>query len=176
MRYAPINPQLFIDNRTNLPKLLLPNSLAIVNANDVPPTNADGLLPLVPNSDLFYLAGVEQEESILLLYPEAQEENMREILFLRETNDLLATWEGHKLTKEEASRISGIKRVEWLSQFRPLFHRLMCESEHVYLITNEHKRAVIEVETREARFVKDTRARYPLHDYQRLARLLQLVR
>jgi Xaa-Pro aminopeptidase len=89
---------------------------------------------------------------------------------------LLATWEGHKLTKEEASTSSGIKRVEWLSQFRPLFHRLMCESEQVYLNTNEHKRAVIEVETREARFVKDTQARYPLHDYQRLARLMHRLR
>src|SRR3974390_1432110 len=136
MRYAPINPQLFIDNRTNLPKLLLPNSLAIVNANDVPPTNADGLLPLVPNSDLFYLTGVEQEESILLLYPDAHEENMREILFLRETSELLAIWEGHKLTKEEAQKVSGIKRIEWLSEFRPLFHRLICECDHVYLNAN----------------------------------------
>lgn len=176
MRYQPINPQLFTNNRANLSKLLLPNSLVVVNANDVLPTNADGRLPLFPNSDLFYLAGVEQEESILLLYPDAHEENMREILFLRETNELLAIWEGHKLTKEEAQKVSGIKRVEWLSEFRPLFHRLMCESDHVYLNTNEHKRAVIEVETREARFVRDTRNRYPLHDYQRLARLMHRLR
>ena len=176
MRYRSIDPQLFVHNRANLARLLLPNSLAVVNANDVLPTNADGTMSFHQSSDLFYLSGIDQEESILLLYPHAHEENLREILFLRETSELLAIWEGHKLTKQEAAGISGIKRVEWLSQFRPLFHRLMCECEHVYLNTNEHKRAVIEVETREARFVKDTRARYPLHDYQRLARLLHRLR
>jgi Xaa-Pro aminopeptidase len=176
MRYQAIDPKLFIENRARLARLLQSNSLAIVNANDVMPTNADGTLPLQPNTDLFYLTGVEQEESILLLYPDAHEENMREILFLRETSELLATWEGHKLTKEEATRVSGIKRVEWLSEFRPLFHRLMCECDHVYLNTNEHKRAVIEVETREARFVRDTQRRYPLHDYRRLAQLMHRLR
>ena len=102
MRYPPINPQLFINNRTNLAKLLLANSLAVVNANDILPTNADGTLPLYPNSDLFYLTGLEQDETVLLIYPNADDEKMREILFLRETSERLATWEGHKLTKEEA--------------------------------------------------------------------------
>ncbi len=176
MRYAPIDPQLFINNRANLKKLLLPNSLAVVNANDVLPTNADGTLGLRPNSDLFYLSGVEQEETILLIYPDAHEEKMREILFLRETNEHLATWEGHKLTKEEARRVSGIDRVEWRSEFQPLFHRLICESEHVYLNSNEHKRATIVVETREARFVRETQASYPLHDYHRLAPLMHRLR
>ena len=176
MRYAPINPQLFVTNRANLAKLLLPNSLAVVNANDVLPTNADGTLPLHANSDLFYLTVVEQEESILLLYPHAHDDKMREILFLRETNDLLATWEGHKLAKEEARKLTGIQRVEWLSVFPALFHRLMCECAHVYLNSNEHKRASIVVETRDARFVRDTLARYPLHDYQRLAPLMHRLR
>src|SRR5581483_695923 len=176
MRYRPIDPALFVANRARLAALLLPNSLVVLNSNDVLPTNADGTLALRQNSDLFYLSGIDQEESILLLYPEAHEESMREILFLRETSELLATWEGHKLTKEEAQKISGIKRVEWLSEFRPLFHRLMCECEHVYLNSNEHKRAVIEVVTRDARFVADTQARYPLHDYQRLARLMHQLR
>jgi Xaa-Pro aminopeptidase len=176
MRNRPLGSELFVLNRARLAKLLLPNSLVVLNANDVLPTNADGTRPLTPNADLFYLSGIEQEESILLLYPDAHEENMREILFLRETNELLATWEGHKLTKEEAREISGIKRVEWLSEFRPLYHRLMCESEHVYLNTNEHKRAVVEVQTRDARFIEDTKRRYPLHDYQRLARWMHQLR
>lgn len=176
MRYRTIEPQLFITNRSNLAKLLLPNSLVVVNANDILPTNADGSLRLRQNSDLFYLTGIDQEETVLLLYPEAHEEKMREILFLRETNDLLATWEGHKLTKEEAEKVSGIKRVEWLSEFPALFHRLMCECEHVYLNTNEHKRASSIVETRDTRFIKKTQARYPLHDYQRLARLMHRLR
>jgi Xaa-Pro aminopeptidase len=176
MRYQLPGFQVFSRHRTNLARLMLPNSLAVVNANDILPTNADGTLVIRANSDLFYLAGVEQEESILLLYPDAHEENMREILFLRETNDLIAIWEGHKLTKEEARKVSGINRVEWLSEFRPLFHRLMCECEHVYLNSNEHKRAHIEVRTRDARFIEDTQARYPLHDYQRLARLMHRLR
>jgi Xaa-Pro aminopeptidase len=176
MRYAPIDPQLFTTNRRNLKRLMLPNSLAIVNANDILPINSDAVLTLRQNSDLFYLTGTEQEESILLVYPDAHEEKMREILFVREANPLLETWEGHKLTKEEARQISGIERVEWLSEFRPLFHRLMCECEHVYLNTNEHKRSVVVVETRDARFVRDTQERYPLHDYQRLARLMHRLR
>jgi Xaa-Pro aminopeptidase len=176
MRYRSIDSELFVANRARLAALFLPNSLAVINSNDILPSNGDGTLALRQNSDLFYLTGIDQEESVLLLYPDAHEESMREILFLRETSELLATWEGHKLTKEEAQKISGIKRVEWLSEFRPLFHRLMCECEHVYLNSNEHKRAVIEVQTREARFVADTQARYPLHDYRRLARLMHQLR
>lgn len=176
MRYVPIENKFFTKNRANLKKLLLPNSLAVVNSNDILPTNADGVLLLRPNSDLFYLTGIEQEETILLIYPDAHEESQREILFLREPNPLAETWEGHKLTKEEARKISGIKRVEWLSEFRPLFHRLMCECEHAYLNTNEHKRANIVVETREARFVREIQLSYPLHDYQRLARIMHCLR
>jgi Xaa-Pro aminopeptidase len=176
MRYGPIDPNLFIHNRARLGKLLLPNSLAVVNANDVLPTNADGSLRLRQNADLFYLTGVDQEESILLVYPEADDEKFREILFLRETSELIAIWEGHKLTKAEARQRTGIKRVEWLSEFPAIFHRLMCECEHVYLNTNEHKRAVIEVPTRDARFIECTQKKYPLHDYQRLARLLHTLR
>lgn len=176
MRYTPIDPQLFVTNRANLKGLLLPNSLAVVNANDVLPTNADGTFQLKQNTDLFYLTGIEQEESILLLYPDAHDEKHREILFLRQPNPLLETWEGHKLTKDEAKKISGIARVEWLGDFPALFHRLMCECEHAYLNSNEHKRAHVVVETREARFVKDTLAKYPLHDYQRLARLMHELR
>jgi Xaa-Pro aminopeptidase len=176
MRYTPIDPQLFIGNRANLKRLLLPNSLAIVNANDVLPTNADGTFLLKQNTDLFYLTGIEQEESILLLYPDAHEEKHREILFLREPYELLETWEGHKLTKTEARQISGIARVEWLADFPAVLHRLMCECDRAYLNSNEHKRAHIVVETREARFVKETQAKYPLHHYCRLAPLLHQLR
>lgn len=176
MRYDPINPQLFRANRDRLEKLMLPNSLAVVNANDVLPTNADGTLRLCPNSDLFYLTGIEQEESVLLLYPDADDEKHREILFLRQANELLTTWEGHKLSKDEARKISGIERVMWLSDFPGMLHRLICECEHVYLNSNEHKRAVVAVETREARFVAETLRRYPLHDYHRLARLMHRLR
>ena len=175
-RYAPIPPELFVNNRARLSKLILPDSLAVVNANDVLPTNADGSLRLIANSDLFYLTGIEQEQTVLLLYPDAHDEKQRELLFIRDVPPDLETWEGHKLTKVEARAISGIERVHWLSEFPRLFHRLMCECEHVYLNGNEHKRAVIEVETRESRFVADVVRRYPLHDYQRLAPLLHRLR
>ena len=176
MRYTPIDPQLFVSNRQRLVNLLPPQSLAVVNANDVLPTNADGTLPLRANSDLFYLTGVEQEESILLLCPQADDEKQREILFLREPNPLLETWEGHKLGKEEAQRLTGIQQVHWLGDFPRIFHRLMCECDRVYLNTNEHKRAVVEVETRDARFVAECQRRYPLHRYERLARLMHQLR
>jgi Xaa-Pro aminopeptidase len=176
MRHAAIDPELFVTNRKNLKRLLLPNSLAVVNSNDVLPGNGDALLPLRQNSDLFYLTGIDQEESLLLLCPDAYDEKYREILFVREANPLLETWEGHKLTKVEAAKISGVLRVEWLSDFRAIFHRLMCECEHVYLNSNENSRATVVVETRDARFTRETQKRYPLHDYQRLARLMRRLR
>ena len=176
MRHAPIDPQLFVANRRRLAGLLPPHSMAIVNANDVFPTNADGTLRIVPNTDLFYLTGVEQEESVLLLFPDADDERQREILFLRETSELIAIWEGHKLTRDEARERTGIQRVEWLSSLPSLLHRLICEAEQVYLNSNEHRRADIVVETREARFVRQLRERYPLHDFRRLARLMHPLR
>lgn len=176
MRYEPIDPHLFVENRRNLARLLQSNSLAIVNANDVPPTNADGTLAIVPNSDLFHLTGIEQEQSILLIYPDADEEKHREILFIREPTSENELWEGVKLTREKARAISGIRHIHWVSEFPRLFHRLMCECDHVYLNSNEHKRAVIEVESREARFVEDTIRRYPLYDYKRLAPLMHQLR
>src|SRR5689334_25441477 len=108
-RYGSISQRLFVENRARLRALLLPNSLAVVNANDVLPTNADGSLRLVPNTDLFYLTGVEQEQTILLLYPDADDPKQRELLFLREPNLENELWEGHKLTKEEARAQTGIQ-------------------------------------------------------------------
>ena len=176
MRHDPIDPSLFVTNRARLKGKLLPNSLAVVNSNDIPVTNADGSRLLIPSSDLFYLTGVEQEESLLLLYPDADEEKFREILFLRKPTPEMETWEGHKLTREEARALTGVQEIHWLGDFPRLFHRLMCECEHVYLNTNEHKRAVIEAESREARFVADTLRRYPLHNYHRLARVMHDLR
>lgn len=176
MRYHAIHADLFVSNRARLRGLLLPNSLAVANSNDIPVTNADGTLGLTANSDQFYLTGIEQEETILLLYPDADDEKQREILFLREPTAEIARWEGQKLDKAGARARSGIKNIQWLSEFPRLFHRLMCECDHVYLNSNEHKRAVIETETRDARFVRETLRRYPLHDYQRLARVMHQLR
>jgi Xaa-Pro aminopeptidase len=176
MRHQSIDSALFTENRERLRQLLKPNSLVAVNANDVLPTNADGSLLMVPNSDLFYLTGIEQEETVLLLAPEAADEKLREVLFVREPNPHLKTWEGYKLSKEDAQKISGIKTVKWLSEFRTLFHGLMGELERVYLNSNEHKRAVVEVQTRDARFIRETQEKYPLHRYERLAPLMHRLR
>jgi Xaa-Pro aminopeptidase len=176
MRHAPISAELFTANRQRLREALEPNSLVVVNANDIPVTNADGTAAYYPNSDLFYLTGVEQEESVLLLAPDAHDEKQREILFLRETNEHIAQWEGHKLTKEEARERTGIAQVKWLSEFPGVFRALMCEVENVYLNSNEHRRAADEVESRDARFVRETQRRYPLHRYHRLARILHRLR
>ena len=176
MRHIPIDAKLFTENRARLAKRMPPNSLAVVNANDLLPMNADALLPIVPQTDLFYLTGIEQEETILLLCPNAFDEKLREVLFIRPSSEFLATWEGHKLTPEEARQISGIKNVKLLTEFRGVFHTLMCEADHVYLNANEHPRSVVEVQTRDARFIRDTRKRYPLHDYRRLGRLMMELR
>jgi Xaa-Pro aminopeptidase len=176
MRHAPIDPQLFVQNRERLSQLLLPKSVAVVNANDVLPTNADGSLVMVPNSDLFYLSGIEQEESILLLSPDAVEEKNRCILFLREPNEHLKIWEGYKHSKEDAQKISGVTNIRWLSEFPLLFKALAFDADHLYLNTNEHKRSCNEVQTRDERFIADCKARYPLHQYRRLAPLLHQLR
>lgn len=176
MRHLPIDSALFVENRDRMRKLLPPRSLVVLNANDVLPTNADGSLPLVANNDLFYLSGVEQEESILVLSPDQPDEHLREVLFLRETNDHLKQWEGAKLTKDEATAVSGIKTVKWLSEFPVTFRGLMIDAEPVFLNTNEHKRADVEVETRDARFIRECRRQFPLHEYRRLAPLMHKLR
>ena len=176
MKYSPIGKELFIKNRENFIRLLKPNSLAVFNSNDIMPTNSDGTMPFRQNNDLFYLSGIDQEESILLILPDFYHKNQREILFLKETNENIAIWEGHKLTKEEASEISGISSVLWLSEFNSAFNTLAAEAENIYINTNEHIRAEVKVETRETRFIKWCQTKYPSHKYERSAPLLHQLR
>src|SRR5690242_3005729 len=154
MRYKSIDQQQFVNNRKRLVKELKPNSIVVVNANDLMPTNADGTMRFRQNSDLFYLTGVDQEESILVLCPDFPDEKYREVLFLRETNEQIALWEGHKLTKEEARDSTGVKTVLWASEFPRIFNTMMVMGnvEHVYLNTNDHYRADITVDSRDQRF------------------------
>ncbi len=176
MRYEPIPADLFIRNRQNLRGLLKPNSMVILHANDIYPTNADGTMAFKQNSDLFHLTGVDQEETVLVLMPDAADPKEREILFVRETNEHVAVWEGEKLTKERAKAVSGIERIEWSNTFDSFLHRMVPQADNIYLATNEHLRASVVVETRNARFIKDCQARYPLHTYQRLAPLMHRLR
>jgi Xaa-Pro aminopeptidase len=176
MKAIPLPAALFTLNRERLVPRLLPRSLAVFNANDIMPTNADGAMGHLQNADLFYLTGVHQEETILLLAPDAFDPNHREILFVRQPNENLAIWEGHKLTKEQATAASGIKNVKWLSEFPVIFRQLICELENVYLNTNEHQRADVAVATRDARFIRECLEKFPLHRYHRLAPLMHGLR
>jgi len=176
MRYQPIDASFYRDNRTKLVKKLAPNSIAVFHSNDIMPTNADGTMKFRQNNDLFYLSGIDQEESILVLCPDFPKEDMREILFVRKTDEHIAVWEGHKLTKEEATARSGVQHVEWVEDFDKVFATLMALSETVYLNTNEHLRASVVVETRDARFIQSCKKRYPLHTYKRVAPLMHSFR
>ncbi len=176
MRYLPIDKAVFIENRRRLAGALQPNSIAVFNSNDLMPTSADGNHSFIQQTDLFYLSGIDQEDSCLVICPDAKEEKHREVLFLRETNDQIALWEGQKYTKKEATAVAGIKTVYWNQEFDSIFRQLAFQSDHIYLNTNEHLRAPATVETRDARFLKWCREAYPLHSYKRLAPIMHHLR
>ncbi|WP_283642527.1 aminopeptidase P family protein [Croceibacter atlanticus] len=176
MKYDPINPKLFIKNRKNFMAQMKPSSLAIFNSNDIYPVGADSTMPFNQARDIFYLSGVDQEESILVLFPDAPKEKHREILFLKETNEHIAVWEGEKLTKEKALETTGIKTVYWLKEFDKILFEVMTQCDTVYINTNEHYRANIETETREARFVKGLLEKYPAHSVAKSNPILQRLR
>ncbi len=176
MRYERIDTELFIKNRKHFVKEMVPESVAILNSNDIMPTNADGTMRFRQNNDLFYLTGADQEETILLLAPDASDEAHREILFVKETNETIAVWEGAKLTMQQAREVSGIQTIFWLKDFDRVFGKVVSESAHIYLNSNEHSRADITVETRDARFLKWCKEKYPLHKYRRCAPILNQIR
>lgn len=176
MRYQPAPAELFVENRRRLAASLPPGALVIVQANDVMPSNADGSLGFVQNSDLFYLSGIDQEETVLMLFPDAPDPKQREILLVRETSEHIAIWEGEKLNQTQARERSGIRNVVWTSEFETLFRQLMCQAAMVFLNGNEHQRARVEMESRELRFARRCRHEYPLHRYERLAPLLHELR
>ena len=178
MRYSPLSSTLFIDARKRLRKLLPPGAMVIVLANDIYPTNADGTMAFHQNSDLFYLSGVDQEETVLVLFPDAPDPKMREMLFLRETNETIAIWEGEKLNKDQAAERTGIAKtsIHWLDGFERQFRSAMCLAKTVFLNTNEHARATVDVETRDLRFIHRCQREFPLHSYERLAPLMHDLR
>lgn len=176
MKYTPLPSALYVKNRAKLAAKMAKNSVAVLNSNDIMPTNADGTMRFRQNNDLFYLSGIDQEESILLIAPDCPNPSMREVLFLRETNEHIAIWEGHKYTKSEAQEASGIENIQWLANFDQVFNTVMALSERIYLNTNEHLRAGVVVETRDARFIKTCKERFPLHEYERLAPIMHELR
>jgi len=176
MKYHLINNNLFIKNRKNFTVKMKPNSLAVFNSNDIYPISADSTMPFEQHRDIFYLSGVDQEESILVLFPDCPKEKHREIVFLKETNEHLAVWEGEKLTKEKAFEISGIKTVYWLQDMEKIMFELMTQCDTVYINTNEHYRASVETETREDRFTKWLKDKYPAHNVAKSNPILQRLR
>jgi Xaa-Pro aminopeptidase len=176
MKYHPIPPALFIKNRKNFMGKMKPSSLAVFNSNDVFTTGADSNLPFTQNRDLFYLSGADQEHSILVLFPECPDPAHREVLFVTETNAHIAVWEGEKLTKEKATEVTGIKTVYWLADFDKKFFEMMTQCDTIYFNTNEHYRQSVELETREDRFIKKTKAQFPAHTYAKAAPILQRLR
>ncbi len=176
MRYDSVDPEFFVRNRANLLEKLQPNTLVVIHANDIMPTNADGTMIFRQNNDLFYLTGVDQEETVLVLCPDAANEADREILFVRETSEHIAIWEGDKLTKEQATAVSGIKNVRWVATFDDVLKTLAPQMETLSLHSNEHPRAHPVVETRNRRFIRECQERFPLHRYERVAMLIQELR
>ena len=176
MKYDKINAQLFIKNRKNFASAMRKNSLAVFNSNDIYPISADSTLPFEQHTDILYLSGVNQEESVLVLFPDCPNENLREVLFVRETNDHIAVWEGEKLTKETAFETSGIKTVYWLQDLEKILFEMTSYCDTFYINTNEHYRANVETETREDRFTKWLLAKYPAHAVAKSNPILQRLR
>lgn len=176
MKYHRINKELFIHNRKRFTARMEDNALAVFNSNDIYPISADSTMPFQQHRDIFHLSGVDQEESVLVLFPSAKNEAHREILFLRETNEHIAIWEGEKLTKDAALEVSGIKTVYWLNQFETIFKTLMAEASIIYLNTNEHLRANVDTQTREDRFIKKVKEQYPAHQVRKSAPIMHYIR
>ena len=176
MKYFQVDSNLFVKNRKKFMAQMRPKSIAVFNSNDIYPIGADSTLPFEQDRDLFYLCGADQEETILLLFPEAMDPKHREILFVRETNDHIAVWEGAKLTKEKATEVSGIETVYWLTDFDKIFFDLMTEADTIYFNTNEHYRQAVETQTREDRFIEKCKKEYPAHQWAKSNPILQNIR
>ena len=176
MKYDRIDKQLYIKNRASFKQLMEPNSLAVFNSNDIFPISAVSTMPFQQHRDILFLSGVDQEESILVIFPDSKNEAHKEVLFLKETSDLIAVWEGEKLNKEQAFEVSGIKTIYWLNQFPVMFKQMMADGSNVYINTNEHLRANTEVETREDRFIKQLKSDYPAHQVKKSAPIMHRIR
>ena len=176
MKYDRIDKRLFERNRTKFMQKMKAKTLAVFNSNDIYPISSDSTIPFQQHRDIFYLSGVDQEESILVLFPDASNPAHREILFLTETNEKIAIWEGEKLDKKAAFETAGIQTVYWLDQFDKVFNELMAEAEGIYLNTNEHLRANKSVETREDRFIKSCKKKYPAHQVHKSQPILHEIK
>jgi Xaa-Pro aminopeptidase len=176
MKNLPLNPELFISNRKRFIEKMKPNSIAIFVSNDEVPSNGDALYPFKQNSDLYWLSGIRQEDSMVILYPGNPDKNHREVLVLVRPNELKEKWDGKRLRKEEATAISGIEKIVWLDSLDPLLQTWVHLADTIYLDTNENDRKASLLRTRDYRFVTEMKERYPLHQYERAAKLMKILR
>lgn len=176
MKYPSLDQKIFTNNRKNFAKRLKSSSVAIFHSNDEFPKNADQSFLFKQNADFFYMTGIDQEQSILVLFPDCPNPLYREVLFLRQTNEYIAVWEGHKYTKEEAKQTSGIGNIYWLSEYETILHSIINYAENIYINTNENDRYVHTVPYRDLRMYEQLRAKYPLHKYERSAPILRDLR
>lgn len=176
MKHLPINPELFIKNRQRFIKEMKPKSIAIFNSNDEVPSNADALYPFVQNTELYWLTGIEQGDTMLLLFPDNPDEKYREVLVLVRPNEQKEKWDGKRLRENEGKEISGIQTVLWLDTLDALLQPWIHLADRIYLNTNENDRKSVWLETRDYRFAKLMRERYPLHKYERAAKILKRLR
>jgi Xaa-Pro aminopeptidase len=176
MRYDSINNQLYIQNRKNFISKLKPGSIAVFTSNDILPTNADGSMGFKQNSDLLYLSGIDQEDTLLVVFPDAKDNKLKEILFIKETSELIAIWEGAKFTKQQAKEISGIETIYWTHEFEKILKTIIFQCEYIYLNQNEHTRRYIDTETQENRLSKWFKEKYPLHKFERSAPIMHAIR
>ncbi|MEO7960917.1 MAG: aminopeptidase P family protein [Ginsengibacter sp.] len=176
MKYLPLNPEIFIQNRKRFVEKMDKNSVAIFNSNDELPMNGDALYPFKQNSDLFWLTGIEQEDTMLILYPGNPEEKYREVLVLVRPNELKEKWDGHRLTASEGKSISGMKTIVWLDVHDALLQAWIHQADTIYLNTNENDRKANAVPVRDYRFAAEMRNRFPLHHYKRSAKIAKDLR
>lgn len=172
-KYDLIDPALFILNRKRFTEKMKPNSIAIFHSNDMMPRNGDAFYDFRQNSDLFGLCGLDQEETILVLFPDCKKKGFEEVAFIRETNDHIKVWEGHKYTKEEATVISGIDKVIWTSQMDRLMNELILLADTIYVNTNENDAFSAEVPSRDTRKIRLLKDKYPAHNFERSQTILK---
>ena len=176
MKYKPLSKSFYQNTRKSFMAEMEPNSLAIFNSNDIYPISADSVMPFEQHRDLFYLSGIDQEESIIILFPDAIDPKHKEIAFVKKTNSHIEVWEGPKLNKEKTFELSGIKTVYWLEDFKDIFQELSTQCNKFYFNTNEHYRQAVETETREDRFIKWCKNKYPAHNLAKSNPILQKLR
>lgn len=176
MKYLPLDPKIFIDNRKRFVAQMEKNSIAIFNSNDELPMNGDALHKFKQNADLYWLTGIEQEDTMLILSPNHPDKKMREVLVLVRPNELKEKWDGKRLRRHEATAISGIESIVWLDSLDGILQPMIHLAENIYLNTNENDRKANLVPVRDYRFAQEMKERYPLHQYKRAARIMKEVR